>query len=90
MSVAQHHRFRISEGLTWRGEFALAIIAEEGEIKTSYLAKVGLNLNGVREIIEQLVNKGFINVRVPDKVKRLVSVSDKGIEYLNKVKEFYK
>lgn len=91
MSIADHHRLRMKEGLTWRGEFALAIIEEEGEIKTSILTFSGLNYHGLREVVEKLLEGGFIKKRsTADSRVKLLSLTEKGSSYLQQVKELYK
>lgn len=89
MQIAKHHRFRITVGITWRGEYVLGVLEEEGECKTSYLRHIGLGYD-IIDTLDKLELKGFINVKKVNGRLRLHSLTDLGREYLQQVKEIYK
>jgi DNA-binding PadR family transcriptional regulator len=86
--VATHHRLRITAGLTWRAEYILGVLEEEGETKTSYLRLIGLG----RDIVDTLNNlerDNYIKVRRPNGKIRLHSLTDLAREYLHEVERIY-
>lgn len=87
--IARHHRFRITVGITWRGEYVLGVLEEEGECKTSYLRHIGLGYD-IIDTLDKLELKGFINIKKVNGRLRLHSLTDLGREYLQQVKEIYK
>jgi predicted transcriptional regulator len=89
MSLAKHHRLRITLNITWRAEYVLGILDEEGEVKMSYLRHIGIKYD-VRSVIRGLVDKGLVSVRYPDDKMKLVKLTDYGREYVQQVKELYK
>lgn len=76
-------------GITWRGEYVLGVLEEDGEVKTSYLRHIGLGYD-IIDTLESLELKGFIKVKRPNGKLRLHSLTDLGKEYLQQVKEIYK
>lgn len=84
-NLARHHRFRITTGITPRGEYVLAVLQEEGECKTSYLRHVGLGYD-IIDTLKILERDGYINVRRPNEKLRLHSLTDLGKEYLEQVR----
>lgn len=89
MSLARHHRLRITLNINWRAEYVLGVLAEDGEVKLSYLRHIGLNYD-IRSIIQGLVDKGMVSMRHPDDRTKLVKLTDYGREYVQQVKEIYK
>jgi DNA-binding MarR family transcriptional regulator len=89
MSIAKHHRLRITLNITWRAEYVLGILDEEGEVKMSYLRHIGIKYD-VRSVVRGLVDKGLVSVRHPDDKMKLVKLTDYGREYVQQVKELYK
>lgn len=89
MSLAKHHRLRITLNITWRAEYVLGILGEEGEVKMSYLRHIGIKYD-VRSVVRGLLDKGLVSVRHPDDKMKLVKLTDYGKEYLQQVKELYK
>lgn len=89
MSIAKHHRFRMTAGLTWRAEYVLGVLEEEGECKTNYLRHIGLGYD-IIETLNILERDGYITVRRPNGKLRLHKLTDLGKEYLQQVKEIYK
>jgi predicted transcriptional regulator len=89
MSLAKHHRLRITLNITWRAEYVLGILDEEGEVKMSYLRHIGIKYD-VRSVVRGLVDKGLVSVRYPDDKMKLVKLTDYGREYVQQVKELYK
>jgi DNA-binding PadR family transcriptional regulator len=89
MSIARHHRFRITMGISPRGEYILGALEEEGECKTSYLRHIGLGYD-IIDALDLLERKGLVNVKRPNGKLRLYSLTDLGKEYLQQVKEIYK
>jgi DNA-binding MarR family transcriptional regulator len=89
MSIARHHRFRITMGITPRCEYILGALEEEGECKTEYLRHIGLGYD-IIDSLDRLEGKGLINIRRLNRKIRLHSLTDLGKEYLQQVKEIYK
>ena len=89
MTIAKHHRFRMTVGITWRAEYVLGVLEEEGECKTNYLRHIGLGYD-IIETLNILEREGFIKVKKPNGKLRLHSLTDLGKEYLQQVKEIYK
>jgi predicted transcriptional regulator len=89
MSLARHHRLRITMGISWRAEYIIGVLGDEGEVKLSYLRHIGLNYD-IRALIKSLVDKGLVSMRRPDDKMKLVKLTDYGREYLEQVKELYK
>jgi predicted transcriptional regulator len=89
MSIAKHHRLRITLNITWRAEYVLGILDEEGEVKMSYLRHIGIKYD-VRSVVRGLLDKGLVSVRHPDDKMKLVKLTDYGKEYVQQVKELYK
>lgn len=89
MSLAKHHRLRIMLNITWRAEYVLGILDEEGEIKMAYLRHIGIKYD-VRSVVKGLIDKGLVSVRHPDDKMKLVKLTDYGREYVQQVKELYK
>lgn len=88
-NVARHHRLRMMVGLTWRAEYTLGVLAEEGELKTQYLRHVGLGYD-IIDTLNILERDGYIKVRRPNGKLRLHSLTDKAKEYLEQVEAIYK
>lgn len=86
--VAMHHRLRIMAGLTWRAEYVLGVLEEEGEIKTSYLRLIGLG-HDIVDTLNILERDGYIKVRRPNGKIRLHSLTDLAREYLEQVEMVY-
>jgi predicted transcriptional regulator len=89
MSIAKHHRLRMTLNITWRAEYVLGILDEEGEVKMSYLRHIGIKYD-VRSVVRGLLDKGLVSVRHPDDKMKLVKLTDYGKEYTQQVKELYK
>ena len=89
MSLAKHHRLRIMLDITWRQEYVLGVLSEEGEVKMSYLRHIGIEYD-IRSIVKGLIDKGLISMRCPDERMRLVKLTTQGHEYIQQVKELYK
>jgi len=89
MSLAKHHRLRITLDISWRQEYVLGILDEDGEVKMSYLRHIGLNYD-IRALIKSLMDKGLVSMRRPDDKMKLVKLTDYGREYLEQVKGLYK
>ena len=87
-SLARHHRLRMMTGLTWRGEYLLAILQEEGECKTQYLRHIGMSYD-IIEVLNTLEERGYIKIRKPSHKLRLHSLTDLGREYLEQVAKIY-
>jgi DNA-binding MarR family transcriptional regulator len=88
MTIARHHRFRITMGITPRCEYILGALEEEGEVKTSYLRHIGLGYD-IIDALDLLERKGLIKVTRPNGKLRLHSLTELGKEYLQQVKEIY-
>lgn len=86
--VARHHRLRITTGITWRGEYVLGVLDEEGETKTQYLRHMGLGYD-IIDTLNNLERDGYIRVRRPNDKLRLHSLTDLGKEYLQQVTMIY-
>jgi len=89
MSLAKHHRLRITMGISWRAEYIIGVLGDEGEVKLSYLRHVGLNYD-LRALMKSLTDKGLVSMRRPDDKMKLVKLTDYGREYLEQVKCLYK
>ena len=89
MSLARHHRLRITMGISWRAEYIIGVLGDEGEVKLSYLRHVGLNYD-LRALMKSLTDKGLVSMRRPDDKMKLVKLTDYGREYLEQVKGLYK
>lgn len=87
-SIARHHRLRMMVGLTWRAEYVLGVLDEEGEIKTQYLRHIGLGYD-IIDTLDILERDGYIRVRRPNGKLRLHSLTDKAREYLQQVEKIY-
>jgi len=89
MSLARHHRLRITMSISWRAEYIIGVLGDEGEVKLSYLRHIGLNYD-IRALIKSLMDKGLVSMRRPDDKMKLVKLTDYGREYLEQVKGLYK
>ena len=89
MSLARHHRLRITMGISWRAEYIIGVLGDDGEVKLSYLRHIGLNYD-IRALIKSLMDKGLVSMRHPDERTKLVKLTDYGREYLEQVKGLYK
>lgn len=78
----------MTAGLTWRGEYLLAILQEEGECKTQYLRHIGMSYD-IIEVLNTLEQKGYIQIKRPSHKLRLHSLTDLGREYLQQVEDIY-
>ena len=87
--IARHHRFRMTVGITWRAEYLLGVLEEDGEVKMSYLRHIGLGYD-IKDTLHALKEKGFVQLRRPNQTLRMYSLTDLGKEYLQQVKELYK
>jgi len=88
MSVAKHHRFRMTAGVTWRGEYLMGILQEEGECKTQFLRHIGMSYD-IIDVLNKLARDGFVKVKRPNGKLRLYSLTDLGREYLEQVEMIY-
>ena len=89
MSVVRHHRLRVMVGLTWRAEYILGILAEEGESKTTFLEHASGISSDLRTNINSLIKLNFATQRMLDKRTKLVSITELGKEYLQQVEDIY-
>jgi predicted transcriptional regulator len=87
MSVAKHHQLRITLGLTPIDEYMVAILYEEGEVKTSYFEHVGIAFD-IKHAVKRLFGKGLIRIR-QDKKRNMLSLTDYGREYIQQVEGIY-
>jgi predicted transcriptional regulator len=76
-------------GISWRAEYIIGVLGDEGEVKLSYLRHIGLNYD-IRALIKSLMDKGLVSMRRPDDKMKLVKLTDYGREYLEQVKGLYK
>ena len=76
-------------GITWRAEYMLGVLEEDGEVKMSYLRHIGLGYD-IKDTLHMLEAKGFVKLRRPDDKMKLVKLTDYGREYVQQVKELYK
>ena len=74
--------------LTWRGEYILGLLQEEGECKTEYLRYLGVGYD-VIDVLNNLERDGYINIKRPNRKLRLHSLTDLGREYLEQVEAIY-
>jgi DNA-binding MarR family transcriptional regulator len=89
MSIAKHHRLRMTLDISWRQEYVLGVLDEEGEVKMAYLRHIGIEYD-IRSIVKGLIDKGLISMRHPDERTKLVKLTDHGRGYAQQVKELYK
>ena len=89
MSISKHHKLRFTLDITWRQEYVLGVLDDEGEIKMAYLRHIGIKYD-IRSIVKGLIDKGLVSVRYPDDKMKLVKLTDYGREYVQQVKELYK
>ena len=78
----------MTAGLTWRGEYLLAILQEEGECKTQYLREIGSGYD-IIDTLDILEKRGLITVRRPNGKLRMHSLTDLAREYLQQVEDIY-
>lgn len=76
-------------GITWRAEYILGVLEEDGEVKMSYLRHIGVGYD-IKDTLRTLEKKELIKLRRPNKTLRMYSLTDLGKEYLQQVKELYK
>jgi DNA-binding MarR family transcriptional regulator len=89
MSIAKHHRLRMTLDISWRQDYVLGVLSEEGEVKMSYLRHIGIEYD-IRSIVKGLIDKGLISMRHPNERTKLVKLTPQGHEYIQQVKELYK
>lgn len=89
MSISKHHRLRMTLDISWRQEYVLGVLDEEGEVKMAYLRHIGIEYD-IRSIVKGLIDKRLISMRHPDERTKLVKLTDYGREYVQQVKELYK
>ena len=89
MSLGRHHRLRMMMGITWRAEYILGVLEEDGECKMAYLRHMGIDYD-IRTVLKSLLDKGLVSMRRPDDKIKLVKLTDYGREYIQQVKELYK
>jgi DNA-binding MarR family transcriptional regulator len=75
--------------ISWRQEYVLGVLDEEGEVKMAYLRHIGIEYD-IRSIVKGLIDKRLISMRHPDERTKLVKLTDYGREYVQQVKELYK
>ena len=75
--------------ISWRGEYVLGLLHEEGECKTEYLRQLGVGYD-IIDVLNNLERDGYINVKRPNKKLRLHSLTELGMEYLQQVEAIYK
>lgn len=88
MSLLKHIQYRKSCGLTHFEEHVLAILAEDGEVKSSYLLAAGIRGNNAKNLRQSLIRKGFVQSR-QHKNLVLVCLTEQGEAYIDRVKELY-
>ena len=86
--LAKHHRFRITTGITWRAEYVLGILQEDGECKTQHFRHLGLGYD-ILDTLNKLEKDKYITVKRPNGKLRLHSLTDLGKEYLKQVEIIY-
>lgn len=87
MSVAKHHQLRITLDVTPIQEYMVAILYEEGELKTSYFEHVGIKFD-IKHAVQMLKEKGLIRIR-KDMNRNMLSLTDYGREYIEQVEGLY-
>ena len=76
-------------GLTWRAEYVLGVLAEEGECKMSVIEYACGISSDLRVVVDGLLKLGFVSQRMLDKRTKLISITDLGNEYLKQVEDIY-
>ena len=89
MSLAKHHNLRTMMGLTWRGEYVLAVLAEENECGVSTIRGWGVLEKEIGNVVEILREKGLVQTRSINKKIKLHSLTDLGKEYIEQVQRIY-
>jgi DNA-binding PadR family transcriptional regulator len=74
--------------LTWRAEYILSLLQEEGECKTEYLRHLGVGYD-IIDTLNNLERDGYVNIRRPTRKLRMHSLTDLGKEYLQQVEDIY-
>jgi DNA-binding MarR family transcriptional regulator len=89
MSVVEHYKYRTSVGLTWREELVVGLLLGQGECKTSYINNLLATPTYTKDVLDNLVRKGFIKKRNFDRRTRMYSITELGVLYLENVEEIY-
>ena len=80
----------MTKAITLRTYRILKILDKESCIKSSLARKLECIFEGVREQINNLEDKGFINVeKVENKRNMLCSITIKGKAFLSELRNFY-
>jgi len=88
MSVVKHYEKRIKCGLSWREEYVMGVL-EEGEVKTAYITAMLASPVYVKDVLDNLVRKGFVYKKPYDKRTNVYGLTGMGVIYLKEVNEIY-
>ena len=95
MNPYKHQQLRATFDLTWREEYVLGILAEYGDVKTSFITHIAESENvyrydNAKRVVDRLVERGFVLKEKLDGRTNLIRLAHQGNVYLTYLKELYK
>jgi DNA-binding MarR family transcriptional regulator len=94
MNPYKHQQLRATFDLTWREEYVLGVLAQYGDVKTSFITHIAESENvyrwdNAKRAVDRLVERGFILKEKIDGKTYLLRLAHQGNVYLNYLTELY-
>lgn len=94
MNPYKHQQLRASFDLTWREEYVLGVLAEYGDVKTSFVTHIAESENvyrwdNAKRAVDRLVERGFVLKEKLDGRTNMIKLADQGNVYLTYLKDLY-
>lgn len=95
MNPYRHQQLRATFDITWREEYVLGVLAEYGDVKTSFITHIAESENvyrydNAKRAVDRLVERGFLLRERLDGRTNLIRLAHQGNVYLTYLKELYK
>lgn len=94
MNPYKHQQLRAVFELTWREEYVLGVLAEYGDVKTSFVTHIAesehvYRWDNAKRAVDRLVERGFI-LKVPQDGRTfMLKLAHQGNVYLTYLQELY-
>lgn len=94
MNPYKHQQLRATFDLTWREEYVLGVLAEYGDVKTSFVTSLAQSENvyrwdNAKKVVDRLTERGFILKHPLDGRTNVLRLAHQGNVYLTYLKELY-
>lgn len=94
MNPYKHQQLRASFDLTWREEYVLGVLAQYGDVQTSFVTHIAESENvykwdNAKRSVNRLVERGFILKERKDGRSFILRLTHQGNVYLTYLKELY-